>query len=285
MSLIGNQKTLERFYFIPRIVKSLSSINEAGILSKHDIINIMEIIQSRDNKKIKEARKLLQKKYRTAFYLIEGFHLLKEARNAQAEIIQVFVAESKLGEIKELDNVIAVSDEVLKSLSDTESPQGVVAVVAQSEQLLDFTGEAYLILENIQDPGNVGTMVRTADAGGYDGVILIGDTADMYSPKVLRAMQGSHFHIPVITSKDKEILNQAKQVGVELLATTLSANSVSYQEIKKPEKFALIMGNEGSGVSEYALSQADQRIHISMAGQAESLNVAVAAGILMFGIK
>ena len=246
----------------------------------------MEIIQSKDNKKVKEARKLLTKKYRKTSYLIEGFHLLEEAVKAGAEIKQIFVEEGKLDKISSVLtglSVTIVSADVLKSLTDTGSPQGVVAEIAKSEAT-DFDVKKVLILEDVQDPGNVGTMIRTADAAGFDAVFTTTDTADIYSPKVMRSMQGSHFHLPVIDGMPiEEIFAIMKDAQLELLVTTLSEKSVSHKTVNV-EKFALVMGNEGNGVSEFASSHADQLVHIDMAGQAESLNVAVAAGVLMFSL-
>ena len=239
----------------------------------------MEIIRSKDNSKIKNARKLLSRKGRkqSGTYLIEGFHLLEEAEKSGAEIRQIFLSESKEAD---LANAQLVSDEVLKSLSDTGTPQGVVAEVKiNPPQKENF--EKVLILENVQDPGNVGTMVRTADAAGFSAVYSVGETADIYSPKVMRSMQGSNFHLPIFQADDlEEVL---AELDLPVLTTTLSQNSVSYKEVKA-EKFALIMGNEGQGVSEQAIARADTVVHIDMPGQAESLNVAVAAGILMFSL-
>ena len=143
----------------------------------------MEIISSKDNKKIKEARKLLTKKYRKNSYLIEGFHLLEEALKAGRSIKQIFVEENKLTKLTEMIgseksltdlSVNLVSKEVLKSLADSESPQGLIAEVTKIEEVIDFSAAKFLLLENVQDPGNVGTMIRTADAAGFSAVILLG---------------------------------------------------------------------------------------------------------------
>ncbi|MFC4651424.1 TrmH family RNA methyltransferase [Lactococcus nasutitermitis] len=246
----------------------------------------MEIISSRENKKVKEARKLLTKKYRQQSYLIEGFHLFDEAVKTGARLISVFVSADKVDRVS--DNLqdaelIVVTDDVLKSLSDAETPQGIIAEVAKSSDTADFAGDKFLVLENVQDPGNVGTMVRTADAAGFSAVFVVGDTADIYSPKVVRSMQGSHFHLPVIKIAERELFDSLKTASIPILTTTLSTKSVSYKSVKNP-RFALVMGNEGNGVSELALEQADTLVHIEMPGQAESLNVAVAAGILMFSL-
>ncbi|AYF99683.1 TrmH family RNA methyltransferase [Lactococcus allomyrinae] len=247
----------------------------------------MEIITSKDNKKVKEARKLLTKKYRKNSYLIEGFHLFEEAVKAGTEILQIFVEEGKFDKLSpvltENLSVDMVSREVLKSLADSESPQGIIAEVKKCETEIDFSGSKYLVLENVQDPGNVGTMVRTADAAGFSGVILSENTADIYSAKVMRSMQGSNFHFPVVQMESSLLFGQLKKAGLSVLTTTLSANSVPYQSVKV-HRFALVMGNEGAGVSDFAAEQADVLVHIEMPGQAESLNVAVAAGILMFSL-
>ena len=252
----------------------------------------MEIISSKDNKKIKEARKLLIKKYRKNSYLIEGFHLLEEALKAGRSIKQIFVEENKLAKLtamigseKSLTDlsVNLVSKDVLKSLADSESPQGLIAEVAKIEEVIDFSASKFLLLENVQDPGNVGTMIRTADAAGFSAVILLGETADLYSPKVMRSMQGSNFHLAIARMNEEECFAALKQEKISILTTTLSANSVSYKTVEE-SSFALVMGNEGAGVSDFAVESADKLVHIDMPGQAESLNVAVAAGILMFSL-
>lgn len=250
----------------------------------------MEIIRSKDNKKIKEARKLLTRKGRkqSGHYLIEGFHLLEEALKSGEKIIQIFALEDKFEKMDQLKGEVHfVTEEVLKSLSDTENPQGVVAEL-EKKVMTDFpvlSAGKYLLLEDVQDPGNVGTMIRTADAAGYDGIFTTRETADVYSPKVMRSMQGSHFHLPVYDNLEAEdLFNFLHQSKIELLVTTLSDQSISHKKAQVSENFALVMGNEGSGVSELATKSADQLIHIEMAGQAESLNVAVAAGILMFSL-
>ncbi|MDR1606292.1 MAG: RNA methyltransferase [Streptococcaceae bacterium] len=242
----------------------------------------MAIISSKDNKRIKDAKKLYQKKYRTTSYLIEGLHLYQEAVQAGARFKQIFVTE-KFAHIPE---ATLVSQEVMRFLSDTETPQGLIAEVAfpscheQAEEL-----QKVLILENVQDPGNVGTMIRTADAAGFDGVVVTGGSADIYAPKVLRTMQGAHFHLPIFQENEAQALYQRlKAQDMTLIATTLSPASVDYRKLVRPEKFALIMGNEGAGIASETEKTADILAHIVMPGRAESLNVAVAAGIVMFSL-
>ena len=243
----------------------------------------MDIIRSKSNQLIKETKKLLQKKYRKRSYLIEGWHLLEEAQKAGAQIEQIFVTEEGLGRLGHSDLVKLVSPEVLAELSDSVTPQGVVAQIAMPQQELpqQLTGK-YLVLEDVQDPGNVGTMIRTADAAGYDGVFVSDKTADIYNLKVLRSMQGSHLHLPIFRVHIADLLQLLQAHQVPVFASTLSQASVDYKQVTPPPSFALVMGNEGQGISDLMAQEADQLVHISMPGQAESLNVAVAAGILLF---
>ena len=158
----------------------------------------MNIITSKSNNGIKNAKKLHQKKYRTDSYLIEGWHLFEEAVNYQAPIRQIFVLEAFLDRVEGMDQVTVVTPEILELLADSKTPQGIVAEIAlEPAQVPQQLQGRYLYLEDVQDPGNVGTMIRTADAAGFDGVILSKASADIYSLKVLRSMQGSHFHLPI----------------------------------------------------------------------------------------
>jgi len=184
-----------------------------------------------------------------------------------------------------MSKVKLVSPEVLKELCETQTPQGIVVEVAKQSQALpkSLSGK-YLLLEDVQDPGNVGTMIRTADAAGYDGVFLSDKSADIYNQKTLRSMQGSHFHLPIYRGPILDMVEVCRKQGIPVLATTLSDVSVDYKAVKTDGNFALVMGNEGQGISQDMAESADQLVHISMPGQAESLNVAVAAGILMFSL-
>ena len=243
----------------------------------------MTIITSKSNSVIKNAKKLHQKKYRKSSYLIEGWHLFEEAVQAGAKIEKIF-ALSEYGEkLTDYPQTVFVAEEILLDLADSQTPQGIVAIVQkEEEQLPDFTSGKYLFLEDVQDPGNVGTMIRTADAAGFSGVIVSSKSADIYSLKTLRSMQGSHFHVPIYRMSVETFVEKAKNNNLPILATTLSQNSKDYRELAQLEDFALVMGNEGQGISPLMTNQADQLVHITMKGQAESLNVAVAAGILMF---
>ena len=246
----------------------------------------MTIITSKANSVVKNAKKLHQKKYRKSSYLIEGWHLFEEAVQAGAKIEKIF-ALSEYGEkLTDYPQTVFLTEEILLDLADSQTPQGIVAIVQkEEEQLPDFTSGKYLFLEDVQDPGNVGTMIRTADAAGFSGVIVSSKSADIYSLKTLRSMQGSHFHIPIWKLDREELMERAAQSHLAVLATTLSEASIDYRQLPQTDQFILVMGNEGNGISQEIAAQADQLVHIPMPGRAESLNVAVAAGILMFSLR
>jgi len=198
----------------------------------------------------------------------------------------IFALENYREQLVAFPQTVWVSEDILLDLADSQTPQGIVAVVQKEEVgQADFSQGKFLFLEDVQDPGNVGTIIRTADAAGFTGVIVSDKSADIYSLKTLRSMQGSHFHLPIYRMSSQTLLEKAKKAGIPVLATTLSKDSVDYRELPPIENFVLVMGNEGQGISPLMAESADQLVHISMKGQAESLNVAVAAGILIFHLS
>ena len=246
----------------------------------------MTIITSKANSVVKNAKKLHQKKYRKSAYLIEGWHLFEEAVQAGVTIEKIFALESYREQLVAFPQTVWVSEDILLDLADSQTPQGIVAVVQKEEvEQVDLNQGKFLFLEDVQDPGNVGTLIRTADAAGFTGVIVSDKSADIYSLKTLRSMQGSHFHLPIYRMSSQRLLEGAKEADIPVLATTLSKDSVDYRELPPIENFVLVMGNEGQGISPLMAESADQLVHISMKGQAESLNVAVAAGILIFHLS
>lgn len=241
------------------------------------------VITSKANQLIKQTKKLLQKKHRQHSYLIEGWHLFEEAQQSGQGFRHIFVLEELAERVADQEKVVLVSADVLKELTDSPSPQGIIAEVDMPQLAFptDYQGK-YLILEDVQDPGNLGTIIRTADAAGVDGVFLSEKSADVYNSKTLRSMQGSHFHLPIWRTDIYKICREMQEHNTPVLATTLSKVSVDYKTVPHQESFALVMGNEGQGISAEMTTLADQLVHITMPGQAESLNVAVAAGILIF---
>lgn len=181
---------------------------------------------------------------------------------------------------------ILLPDPLFASLCDTEHPQGILAVVRSrtcDAGALYAKKQAFLVmLERLQDPGNAGTILRTADAAGADGLIVSRDTVDFFSPKVVRASMGSIFHIPVITAPDlSEAIRTLQSNGVKVYATRLQA-SVPHYEADLGGAVCLVIGNEGSGLSEEVAGLADGGIRIPQPGRAESLNASVAAGIVIY---
>ncbi|MHC5227484.1 TrmH family RNA methyltransferase [Enterococcus sp. LJL99] len=254
----------------------------------------MKEIMSNKNELVKEIKKLHKKKNRDSQkqFIIEGFHLIEEAVKANAAINWIFVSKNRNAEwlpwLEQQDNekIIFASEEVIKSLSELPTSQGILAVVTMNEDQFsgDFEG-SWLLLDNVQDPGNVGTMIRTADAAGFNGVVIGEGTADIYSTKVLRSMQGSNFHLPILRSNLSIVVDSFLTKNKPIYGTELNEEAVIYNTIPKQESFGLILGNEGQGVSKELLAKTTKNIYIPIKGQAESLNVAIAAGILMYQLK
>ncbi len=251
-------------------------------------------VSSTKNNFVKELKKLSKKKYRQeqGHYLIEGLHLIEEALRSKANVTTIIMTHQGQELLTELPLTsdkrayYLLSDDVFKSVSDVPAPQGIMALIKleQVNSLKNLSGRL-LLLDNVQDPGNVGTMIRTADAAGYAGVVLGEGCADIYNPKVLRSMQGSHFHVTIVEANLAAIIFELKEKGMGIYGTELNPEAIDYRLLKCAADFALIMGNEGQGVSSQLLQLTDKNVYIPIIGQAESLNVAVAAGILMFSLQ
>lgn len=254
----------------------------------------MQHIMSLNNPQVKDWRKLQNRKQRTKqnAYLVEGFHLIEEAMNHAQSLIQKIIIREDLLEERttqeiveqfELDQLVVVTKEIADSIATTETNQGIFAeLTLPAHQAIEEIRAPFLLLDAVQDPGNVGTMIRTADAAGFQGVILGKGTVDLYNDKTLRAAQGSHFHLDVYSMDLAEIIPIFKEQGYPIFGTTLNQEAKSYKEVQVDQPFALVVGNEGAGVSEEIIQMVDQNIYIPMTGQTESLNVAIAASILMF---
>ncbi|WP_087971857.1 TrmH family RNA methyltransferase [Oceanobacillus rekensis] len=245
------------------------------------------MITSVKNEKVKNWKKLHKRKERmnTSTFMVEGFHLLEEASNSDWEILEIIIQEDvALPEWTDKYPIEIVSENVLSHISQTKAPQGVLAVIKMAEPKDRHGGSHILIIDSIQDPGNLGTMIRTADAAGMDGIILGEGTVDLYNDKVIRATQGSIFHIPIYHANLHQELMLLKEKGFSIWATALMQAS-NYNEVLTDGKVAIIMGNEGAGVDPDLLELADQIVTIPIYGKAESLNVSIAAGILMYHLK
>ena len=245
-----------------------------------------KVITSVKNEKIKGLKKLHQRKYRKQMnaFLVEGEHLMEEALASDWEVKELIVSEEvAVPDMAKHLPVTEVTKQVFKELSFTASPQGMMAVVEiKKEEAVN--GEVVVLLDAVQDPGNAGTIIRTADAAGADGIILGSGCVDLYNDKVIRATQGSIFHLPIIHADLEEKLLRLKEADYRVWATALE-KAENYKDLPIPQKTALIFGNEGAGVKESLLEKADERVTIPILGKAESLNVSIAAGVLLYYLK
>ena len=246
------------------------------------------------NPVVKAAAELKQKKYRTqnGLYLAEGLRTAEEAVAYKAVETLFYVATDDERTMRLLEDaaaqnikLVCVSENVMKKIADTDTPQGIIAVCKMRQPKLEnllASGKMLLVLDRVGDPGNIGTMLRTADAAGIGGLVLLKGCADIYAPKTVRSSMGSLFHIPVLSGvSEQEFVSAAKKAGYDLLVTCLDGADNLYKA-DLSGRIAFVMGNEAGGVSETLLEKADKRVYIPMAGRAESLNVAMAAGIVMF---
>ncbi|KAA1039925.1 RNA methyltransferase [Macrococcus equipercicus] len=245
----------------------------------------MELIESVQNTRIKNIAKLHTRKDRKKAqqFLVEGYHLVEEAVKSGLEVETILsvnpddISEEMVEASKEQ---YQITFKIAEKLSQTESPQGIYAVCNMPQhELADFKQLVYL--DRIQDPGNVGTIIRTADAAGLDGVVISKGTVDIYNDKVLRASQGSVFHLPVIEADFSEV----KEDFLGKVFGTSLKDAKNYKDAAVPESFMIVLGNEGQGVDEEILAAADENLYVPIYGQAESLNVGVCAGILMYHFK
>ncbi|TSB48008.1 TrmH family RNA methyltransferase [Alkalicoccobacillus porphyridii] len=250
----------------------------------------MKRIDSTKNEQIKKWKKLHKKKDRekAGQFIVEGFHLVEEVLKSDIELQVLLLTEEFVLPVDwnvDTGKIILTTDSVMKEVCETESPQGIAAVcILPQKTMLPYQAGRYLLLDRIQDPGNMGTLIRTADAVGLDGVILEKGSADIYNSKVIRASQGSVFHLPIVKGDLKESIQQFKKAGVPIFGTALEGAS-TYTAMEPQETFALILGNEGEGVASGLLNLTDQNLYIPIHGQAESLNVTVAAGILLYYLR
>lgn len=249
----------------------------------------MKRIESPQNSLVKHWKKLVltrKERDKSEEFLVEGFHLVEEAIKQDGAILALIIRDGVEIPVEwntEGIHIVEVTNSVSKEISETEHSQGIYAHCRQPQYTIEEQNSwrTMLMIDAVQDPGNVGTMIRTADAAGMDAVILGKGTADPYSPKTVRAAQGSHFNIPVIRGELVEWITKAKDAGVRILGTGLT-NAVNHIDVKIEDQFALIVGNEGSGVDSELLAMTDETVMIPIYGKAESLNVAVATGILLY---
>ena len=256
----------------------------------------MQIITSKENQLVKHICKLKEKKYRTQYneFIVEGVKLVKEAIKENAKIKNIVInktgKESKLiekylGNELEKINYVQVEDNIFKLISEVENPQGILAVVQKKFEKNEIKNEEMIVaLDGLQDPGNLGTLLRSAVAFGFDGVILGDGCVDVYNEKVIRSTQGAIFKIPIEFHSLKEYVPMLQANGVKVYGTSLE-NGQPLGEIEEDSQMAFILGNEGQGVNPELLSTTNRNIFIEMTQNIESLNVSIAGSIIMYRFR
>ena len=254
----------------------------------------MQRITSKDNEFIKHVKKLKDKKYRylNNEYMIEGIKLVKEAIQEKAGIKQIIICEEcDNTEIipKELTYEIAkyeciyVTKQIFNSITEVKNPQGILAVVSKenAENEIDYSQDIIVALDDLQDPGNLGTILRTVDSIGLTQILVSKGTADCFNPKVVRSTMGAIFRVKIIECEDlKNTLKEMKNHHFKIMVTSLQTNNSIYDV--DYNKKVIVVGNEANGVEEEIQDMSDEKVKIPMLGKTESLNASVATGVVLY---
>ena len=240
------------------------------------------MITSRTNQTVKLVNRLKKKKNRDkeGLFIIEGKKFADDA--VRRNLAQKLIVTEKYADA--YPDALVVSDEIFSYISETKTPQGVIALARMKEHSLDEIrkGANVLYLDDIQDPGNAGTLARTAACAGFEAIIVSDTTTDLFSPKAMRASAGNVLAIPVIKDTENNALETLRKDGYEIIASCVDG---SEDAMLSPEYNVLIVGNEGRGISDETLEKATVRVRIPMKKEVESLNAAVSGSILMYKIN
>ncbi len=254
----------------------------------------MQRITSKENEFIKHVKKLKDKKYRDIEneYMIEGIKLIAEAIQEKAPIQQIILCDDcekneaipkdLMYEIAKYD-CIYVTEKIFKYLSDVQEPQGILAIIEKNNQEMeiDYSQDIMVVLDDIQDPGNLGTILRTVDSVGLTQILVSKGTADAYNPKVVRSTMGAIFRVKIIECEDlKQTLKEIKKHKFKIVVSSLQTQNTIY-DIGYNKK-VIIIGNEANGVEREIQDMADEKVRIPMLGKTESLNASVATGIILY---
>lgn len=240
-------------------------------------------ITSTKNSTYKLIKSLKTKKARQKYgmFTVEGIKSVKDAIEAESDVFLVAISD-KLEETFDVETVYRISDSIFAQLCDTDAPQGVIAVIKMPEkQARTVNNELCLYCDRVADPGNLGTIIRICDAVGAE-LMLSPECSDIYSPKTVRASMGSFFHVNITEDVTCSDLADMKKEGYTLLAGALGANTVDYRESVYGKRTVIVVGNEANGVCDDILKICDRSIKIPIFGKAESLNVAVAAALMLY---
>ena len=242
------------------------------------------IIISKDNEIIKNIKKLKEKKYRVDSYIVEGIKMIKEAINENQEIALIAIREDfKIDFDTKNIKTVTISNKIFNDISDVKTPQGILAVIKKNQNNQIETNSDYILaLDSLQDPGNMGTIIRTADSANINQIIINKTTVDPYSPKVIRSTMGAIYRTNIIEVEDlKATLKEMKLKGFQIITTDLKATQSIY-DINYNNKTVVVIGNEANGVSQEILQTADKKVIIPMLGKTESLNASIAASIMIY---
>lgn len=238
------------------------------------------IIESLENSNVKLWKKIRTSKYINEYgkYIVEGYHLVEEA--IKSGNVEALILLNGTNYESNIDKYY-VNEKIMKSISLLPSIPPIMAVVKIKEN--NELGKRIIILDNVQDPGNIGTIIRNSVAFGIDSVVLSLDSVSPYNDKLLRASQGMIFHINVIKKDIVKLIPELKKVGIKVYATTLNG-SKEMKEVKFNKDFAIIFGNEGEGISKEIQDLSDEKVRINMKKECESLNVGVSSGIILYNL-
>lgn len=252
---------------------------------QNNIINIT----STSNETIKYFISLNDKKTRmnAKRFIVEGYHLVDEA--SKTNLLEAIISTDEK-ELKKINNVkrYLVNDAIINKIATTKNPQNILGIVKMLDHnitnllpIIKGNKTKLIMLDDVNDPGNLGTIIRTAAGLGYDGIIMSPNTVDLYNEKVIRSTQGVMFKIPIIKANLQEVIKMLKKEKVFCIGTALT-NAKDVKHITKKDKFAICLGNEAKGISKEVLDNMDENVKIAMNNDVESLNVSIAAGIIMY---
>ncbi len=267
--------------------------------SIHEVVDLIQEISSYQHHLIKRIRQLYQRKYREKYrqYLIEGIRIVDDALQGGAKIEYILFCDAlfrtesgkKLFQTLSEKNlkIYRIPDKLFRDISDTHTPQGIMAILSYQEfdyqDIIDKSQGFLILLDRIQDPGNLGTIIRAADAAGADAVLMSKGCVDLYNLKAIRATMGSGFHFPVLQDigNTQEIICHLKENGFKIISTDLNARQYYYQ-IDYHGKIVIVIGNEANGILPEVRKYSDSVVKIPILGKAESLNASIAASIVMY---
>lgn len=251
----------------------------------------MLYIDSKENNTFKKIKKYRTKKYRDKDrrFLAEGVKFLDFDTMPEYILLDENFSNDKsiLEKIKRFDKtiVITLSESLFSQLSSQENSQGVILVYEYTENDIENVCDNVIVLDRVGDPGNLGTIIRTADAAGFRDIILTKGSVDSYNEKTVRSTMGSIFNVRLYYIEEEGLLNFLKEREYKIISTVLSKDSIPYTKMKLKNKNAIVFGNEGSGIGDNIVKNSDEKVIIPIYGTAESLNVAMACGIIIYKVR